>query len=75
MRHFTDNPFEKMMKKPPRRYPPESRKPPKGSPCRDCGYRGDPVCIGTCYRDLLNSHKGEASTSGQLGPKPLPGEP
>ena len=74
MRHFTDNPFEKMMKKKPKPYRPERRRAPKGSPCRDCGYRGDPVCIGTCYRDLIKSRKRAAATSGHCDPK-LPGEP
>lgn len=67
--NFTNNPYEKMMKEKPR--PPRRggvRKPPKGSPCRDCSYWNGTACVGVCYRELLISRKKGRETSGQVGP-------
>ena len=68
--NFTNSPYEKMMKEKPR--PPRRgtvSKPPKGSPCRNCGYWNGTPCVGVCYRDVIISREKEAVTSGQVDPK------
>lgn len=66
--NFTGSPYEKMMKEKPRAYHPNpTRKPPKGSLCRDCSYWNGSMCVGICYRDLIFPQR--EGTSGQLGPK------
>ncbi len=68
--NFTNSPYEKMMKEKPR--PPRRgsvSKPPKGSPCRNCGYWNGAPCVGVCYREAKISREKEAVTSGQVDPK------
>ena len=60
---FTDSPFEKMMQEVPRPRSDNTKKPPQGSPCRNCSFWQGRACIGTCYRDLIQ-RKGDG-TSGQ----------
>ena len=44
------------------------RKPPPGSPCRNCDYWNGTACLGVCYRDLLILQRKGHSTSGHNGP-------
>lgn len=69
--NFTNSPYEKMMKQVPRPpHPCPVRKPPRGSPCRDCRFWNGSVCVGLCHRDLIVERK--ERTSGQHGPMPPP---
>lgn len=65
--NFTDSPFERMMKEVPRPSRGTVRKPPSGSPCRNCTYWSGMACLGLCYRDLILSRK-EERESGQVSP-------
>lgn len=62
--NFTDSPFERMMKQPPK-YPrstPLPVPPPKNTVCTSCSFWNGVACVGVCYRELV-------MTSGQHGPK------
>ena len=54
MTHFTDNPFERLMKQRPRQRQ-EKLSPvlPKSHPCYDCNYLHGSCCTGVCYRELI----------------------
>lgn len=50
--NFTDSPYERLMKQPPRYKTPGPVKAPEGSPCAGCAYwRG--IACGSCYREHL----------------------
>ena len=55
--NFTNNPFEKMMKRPPRQQPPSAEQPPRGSRCSGCPYWRGIGCV-SCYRELLKPPAG-----------------
>ena len=55
--NFTNNPFEKMMKRPPRQQSPSAAKPPRGSRCSGCPYWRGIGCV-SCYRELLKAPAG-----------------
>jgi hypothetical protein len=63
------SPFERMIKQVSQPCRGTVRKPPKGSPCRNCEYWTGTPCVGICYRELLLSERKEAATLGQVGPK------
>ena len=50
--NFTNSPYEKMMREPPRCAAPTPSKAPKGSPCAGCAYWRGIACV-SCYRELL----------------------
>ena len=52
--NFTNSPFEKMMKRPPRQQSPSATKPPRGS---GCPYWRGIGCV-SCYRELLKAPAG-----------------
>ena len=55
--NFTNNPFEKMVKRPPRQQPPSAEQPPRGSRCSGCPYWRGIGCV-SCYRELLKAPAG-----------------
>ena len=55
--NFTNSPFEKMMKRPPRQQSPSAAKPPRGSRCSGCPYWRGIGCV-SCYRELLKAPAG-----------------
>ena len=50
---FTDNPFEREMKEPPRMEEAAPAAPPAGCRCVGCPYWRGIMCL-SCYRDLLD---------------------
>lgn len=50
--NFTDSPYERLMKQPPRYEAPAPANAPEGSPCAGCSYWRGIVCV-SCYRELL----------------------
>jgi hypothetical protein len=54
MTHFTDNPFERLMKQRPRQRL-EKLSPVllKSHPCYGCSYLQGSCCTGVCYRELI----------------------
>ncbi len=58
MTHFTDNPFERLMKQRPRQRQ-EKLSPvlPKSHPCYGCSYLQGSCGTGVCYRELIISKK------------------
>ncbi len=58
MTHFTDSPFERLMKQKPRQRQ-EQLSPvlPKTHPCHGCSYLQGNCCTGVCYRELILPQK------------------
>lgn len=58
MTHFTDSPFEKLMKQRPKqqqeKYAPAL---PINHPCHGCSYLKGSCCTGVCYRELILPNK------------------
>lgn len=55
--NFTNSPFEKMMKRPPRQQSLSAAKPPRSSRCSGCPYWRGIGCV-SCYRELLKAPAG-----------------
>ena len=55
--NFTNSPYEKMMKQPPRSKSPAPVKAPKGTRCHGCPYWRGIACV-SCYRELMKAPGG-----------------
>lgn len=68
MRHFTDNPYERVMKRTPEDEK-ETSRPfalPENHPCYGCGNYGQP-CVGFCHRALMAWYKEREVHNHEIG--------